>query len=198
MTDSRKHVSSMPARVRVRDDGKIEVSAPAVGLWREGPAPGQLVVPGQSIGALEVLGRRVRLVAPPGAAGVIVSNAIDRARAPVDFGHVLLTLDPEVQGAGIDAQVGTATSGSDADMVFKSPTSGRFYARPSPDKPAFVSPGDIIETGHTVALLEVMKTFNRVQYGGPGLPTRAKVVRVVPDNESDVDAGDALIELEPA
>ncbi len=49
-----------------------------------------------------------------------------------------------------------------------------------------------------MALLEVMKTFNRVQYGGPGLPARARVVRVVPDNESDVDGGDILLELEPA
>jgi acetyl-CoA carboxylase biotin carboxyl carrier protein len=49
-----------------------------------------------------------------------------------------------------------------------------------------------------VALLEVMKTFNRVQYGGSGLPERARVLRVVPSDGDDLAAGDAILELEDA
>jgi hypothetical protein len=30
------------------------------------------------------------------------------------------------------------------------------------------------------------------------LPERARVKRIVPENEADVDAGDVLLELEPA
>ena len=52
--------------------------------------------------------------------------------------------------------------------------------------------------GRTVALLEVMKTFNRIAYGGEGLPARAKVLAVVPTDESDVDEGDVLLLVEPA
>lgn len=198
MSDTRQFVREVVARLVKRDDGKIDVCAPAVGLWRDGPGSGALVMPGQTIGLLEILGRRVRLVAPEGAAGVVVSDDPGRARAPVSFGQVLLSLDPEVQGAGIADVAAADAEGSSAGLTFKSPTSGRFYARPSPDEPPFVEAGAIIETGHTVALLEVMKTFNRVQYGGAGLPPRAKVLRVVPEDGDDVDGGAVLLELEKA
>ena len=55
--------------------------------------------------------------------------------------------------------------------------------------------GDEIKTGAAVGLLEVMKTFNRITYGGPGLPETATVVRVVPSDGDDVEAGDPLLEL---
>jgi acetyl-CoA carboxylase biotin carboxyl carrier protein len=44
----------------------------------------------------------------------------------------------------------------------------------------------------------VMKTFNRLTYGGPGLPDRAKVRAVLVRDEADVDSGTAILELEPA
>ena len=80
---------------------------------------------------------------------------------------------------------------------WRSPLSGRFYARPSPDRPDFVKPGDEITTGQSVALLEVMKTFNRLAYGGPGLPDRARVRAVLVRDEADVEAGTPILELEP-
>ena len=47
-----------------------------------------------------------------------------------------------------------------------------------------------------MALIEVMKTFNRVTYGGDDVPERARVKRIVPADGDDVEAGDVLIELE--
>ena len=91
----------------------------------------------------------------------------------------------------------TAKSASGA-LEFKAPMSGRYYAKPGPDADAIVKVGDVIESGRSVALLEVMKTFNRVQYAGAGLPERAKVVAIVPKDGDDVSAGDPLLELEPA
>ncbi len=41
-----------------------------------------------------------------------------------------------------------------------------------------------------------MKTFNRITFGGDGLPETAKVVAVVPENESDLDQGDVILKLE--
>ena len=55
-----------------------------------------------------------------------------------------------------------------------------------------------VAPGQTVALLEVMKTFHRVAYGGDGLPERAKDVAIVPAEESDLAGGDAILTLEPA
>ena len=74
--------------------------------------------------------------------------------------------------------------------------SGRFYARPSPDKPPFVIQGQTVKTGDTIGLLEVMKTFNRLTYGGAGFPEAATVRRVVPADGDDLNAGDPLLELE--
>jgi acetyl-CoA carboxylase biotin carboxyl carrier protein len=41
----------------------------------------------------------------------------------------------------------------------------------------------------------VMKTFNRVVYGGAGLPDEATVARVVPTDGDDVSQGDPLLIL---
>lgn len=39
---------------------------------------------------------------------------------------------------------------------------GQFYAAPSPAEPPFVRPGDTVRAGHTLYILEVMKTLSRV------------------------------------
>jgi acetyl-CoA carboxylase biotin carboxyl carrier protein len=58
-----------------------------------------------------------------------------------------------------------------------------------------VQPGDELTVGQTVCLLEVMKTFHRVTYGGKGLPERARVQSVLPAEESDLNAGDIILVL---
>lgn len=184
-----------------REGEQIVLTAPAVGLWRDAPLAGSLVMPGGSVGELEILGVLQRLCAPDGAVGVVMEAPGPRlARKPVAYGDVLVRLDPEASPARAGSGAG-GVPGAEADaqgQLFRSPLSGRFYARPAPGKPLFVKPGDVIATGQTVALLEVMKTFNRIAYGGDGLPARARVLAVVPADESDVDEGDVLLRVEPA
>jgi acetyl-CoA carboxylase biotin carboxyl carrier protein len=60
-----------------------------------------------------------------------------------------------------------------------------------------VSPGTVLTPGTVLCLLEVMKTFNRVTYGGPDLPDSATLVTVLRQNEDDVDANAPLFELAP-
>ena len=199
---SRKHVREVELKLVRLDGGLLSLTSVGVGLWRGFPGVGTLVRPGATVGELETLGGRVRLLAPAGAFGAVMSTDGDLAwtelaRRPVDFGRELLRLDPAVAGQA-ETDAAEAAAAAAGGMVFKSPTAGRFYARPSPDKAPFVSAGDVIETGHTVALLEVMKTFNRVGYGGSGLPDRARVLRVVPTDGDDVGRGEPLLELEPA
>lgn len=177
---------------------RIEVRAPAVGLWREAPAPGTLVRPGDAIGRLEVLGVLHRVIAPAHARGMVVAAADETsARQLLGYGQTMLVLDPEA-AAGVAAEDAAATeiAGAAEGPVFRAPTSGRFYSRPGPDRPAFVQAGDEISVGQTVCLLEVMKTFNRVTYGGKGLPERARVKAVVPADEADLAAGDVILVLE--
>ena len=197
--DGRLFTPELTARLE-REGSELVLLAPAVGLWCDAPLAGSLVTPGAPVGELEILGVRHRLRAPADAAGIVLERSGPRlARRPVQWGEAMLRLDPEASpvtaGGPGSADVAQAeTSG----VVFRSPLSGRYYARPGPDQPPFVSVGDVVETGQTVALLEVMKTFNRVTYGGEGLPARARVLSIGPGDEDDVDEDDVLLRVEPA
>jgi acetyl-CoA carboxylase biotin carboxyl carrier protein len=198
--DGRLFVPELVARLS-REGGELVLASPAVGLWRDAPPPGSLVTPGGSVGQLEILGVVHRLRAPEDAVGVVMERPGPRlARQPVAYDDVLVRLDPTAStaAAGPSGTVASTAGAGAQGLAFRSPLSGRFYARPAPAQPAFVKPGDVIEAGRTVALLEVMKTFNRIAYGGDGLPARAKVLAVVPTDESDVNEGDVLLLVEPA
>lgn len=157
--------------------------------------------PGTLIGTLEVLGAVHELVVPHGATGSSANSVDDRggsleARA-VGYGDLLVMLDTRETPMGVGGAVEAATGAiAAAGLVFRAPTSGRFYGRPTADKPSFVSVGDQLVQGTTICLLEVMKTFNRVTYGGAGMPERAKVREILVADGSDVTAGDALLALE--
>lgn len=175
-------------------DGRVVLRAPCPGLWRDAPPEGALVRAGSALGALEVLGRVLPLVAPAGAFGVIVERPGGRrlARRPVDHGAMLVVLDPEGVAGGALAGAAASEAVADGGTVFRTPLGGRFYARPSPDEPVFVEAGAELSGGETVGLIEVMKTFNRVRYDGePG-----RVARVVPADGADVVAGDVLLVFE--
>jgi acetyl-CoA carboxylase biotin carboxyl carrier protein len=201
MTSDGRTFAPQVTALAYREGNRITLHAPRVGGWRSIPAVGSVIRPGDSLGELEILGVLHRLLAPTEAFGIVVAEG-ERPRivpAAVAYGDRLLTLDPE--GPGLTPAADSAAAGvaeGATGLVFRSPLGGRFYARPAPDKPFFVQAGDIVSSGQTVALLEVMKTFNRVVYGGEGLPERARVIAVVPGDDHDLDAGDVILELEPA
>ncbi len=189
----------LAALVERLDDGRVAVAAPAVGYWRRAPAPGALVLPGGELGELEILGVVHRLVAPEGARGVITELPVPRrGRGPVSWGQRLAVLDPEAAGEAAAEDASTAVEASATGLAFRASSSGRFYSRPAPSKPAFVEIGQEIERGHTVCLIEVMKTYSRLVYGGDGLPDRARVVAIRPSDGDDLAAGDVILDLEPA
>ncbi len=178
--------------------GQLEILAPRVGLWRDSPAVGTLVRPGHSIGRLEILGRLYPLVAPPDASGIVVEiGSSDQARRPIAYGDLLLVIDPNA-GAGASDEAGPAAAAAAAHegLVFAAPMSGRYYGRPGPDRAPFITEGQVLRTGESVCLLEVMKTFNRVTFGGAGLPDEVRVKRVVPADGDDLNAQDPILELE--
>ena len=70
------------------------------------------------------------------------------------------------------------------------------YFRPSPDKPRFVEVGSVVATGTTVCMLEVMKTFNRIAYGGESIPERARVVGFLVEDGTDVELGTPILQVE--
>jgi acetyl-CoA carboxylase biotin carboxyl carrier protein len=166
------------------------VPSPGVGEWDPAFREGQLVRGGDRIGVLRVLGVATAVTAPADATGIVVGGAL--RRGPVGYGDALYVLDPAaVIGADPARAAGAAQAAT--GLVFRAPTSGRFYSRSAPGKPPFVSAGDAVKPGQTVCMLEVMKTFNRVVYEG----VEARVTEVVAADEADVDAGAVLLRLEP-
>jgi acetyl-CoA carboxylase biotin carboxyl carrier protein len=64
---------------------------------------------------------------------------------------------------------------------------GTFYRKPSPEA-GFVKDGDPVRIGDVIGLVEVMKMFNEVHADCAGT-----VVRILVDDESPVEAGQALL-----
>jgi Biotin-requiring enzyme len=165
-----------------------ELRAPQPGWFHCTVAADHLVAPGDVIGELDVLGRITPIIAPR-IRGLAVLVATGETRRAVGYGDVLLRVVAGTLGAAETAAVEEAHA--IAGLVFRAPTSGRYYSRSSPDKPAFVSVGTELAPGATVCLLEVMKTFNRVTYAG----ARVRVTELLVADGADVNAGDALLAL---
>lgn len=70
----------------------------------------------------------------------------------------------------------------------KSPMVGTFYRTPAPDADPYVEPGDVIEVGQTICIIEAMKLMNEIQ-----AETRGKVVKVVAVNGQPVEFGQTLL-----
>jgi acetyl-CoA carboxylase biotin carboxyl carrier protein len=163
--------------------------APAPGWFRRTALADHLIAPGDVIGELEVLGRLVAITAPQVRGLVRLPAGPRRARQPVSYGDELFRVEAgEITGVEAAAEDARAHG-----LVFRAPTSGRFYSRPAHDKPVFVAAGSELAPGVTVCLLEVMKTFHRVSYDG----APAKVREVLVADGADVNQGDPLLALEP-
>jgi len=171
-----------------------ELRAPQPGRFRRTVAADHLVAPGDPIGELEVLGRTLVVTAPRIRGLVQLVAETGEARRAVGYGDVLFRVVAGGEIAAADAGNGEAGHAAATGLVFRAPTSGRYYSRSSPDKPPFLTAGAELAPGATVCLLEVMKTFNRVTYSG----ARVRVTELLVADGADVNAGDPLLALEPA
>lgn len=75
-------------------------------------------------------------------------------------------------------------------ITITAPMPGVFYRRPNPDDPLFVEEGDAVEADQVVGLIGVMKNFHDIKAESAGT-----VTAVLAENETEVDAGDELLEI---
>lgn len=80
----------------------------------------------------------------------------------------------------------------DGTVTVVSPMIGRFYAKPEPGAPPFVSLGMQVGADSTVALVEVMKVFTAVAAGVKGVVTEICV-----QDEQLVEYGQVLFRIRP-
>ena len=186
--------------VRPVGDGRSEVVSPGIGWWCDHPPAGALVGPGTVVGVLEVQNQRIRLVMPEGAAGRVSGPLPRDRRIAVEHGETLFRLVAVAAGEtvgfdGVSTAPGQAlgTDVPDGTRAVRAPTDGVFYTRPAPDAEPFVTVGGTVVSGQPIGLIEVMKTFNQIHYGGAGFPERATVVEVRVGDGVDVRAGETLV-----
>jgi len=179
------------------EDGILALRAPDVGYFTAPLVRGAVVAPGMDAGALQRLEGTAALRIPEGVRGAVISDPSERVLAPVGYGDVLYRVDPA--GAGEAARDEDATEDPGAGLVLAAEQSGRVWHRPGPGEPPFCAPGDVLEEGAAVCLIEGMKTFSTLPYRPTkGLPTRARVVRWIASDGDDVQKGDPILSLEPA
>ena len=121
---------------------------------------------------------------------------------PVGYGDTMFRLLPILGEQDRAETAASGTAGGAADVpegaaAVCAPTDGVFYRRPAPDAPPFVEVGSRVQAGQSIGLVEVMKTFNQIVYGGPGLPDEAEVIEVRCDDGAEVSAGQVLVVTRP-
>jgi len=181
---------------------ELLLGSPAVGEFSSAPIVGEVVVGGSRVGCLRSLGRRFDLVVPSGVTGRVAELESGNRRGPVGFGQVLLRLVPvEAAGDGGSTPVGSddrIAELPEGTFAVRSSIHGMFYQRPRPDEPPYVEIGHIVERGATLGLVEVMKCFSAVVYGGPDLPDRAEILEVRAADGAEVGTDQILFVVRPA
>ncbi len=79
------------------------------------------------------------------------------------------------------------TTGDTIDAVM----AGTFYAAPNENADSFVKPGDEVNSGDTVCILEAMKLFNEIQ-----APSKCKILKVLVQSGEKVKKGSPLMEIQ--
>ena len=77
-------------------------------------------------------------------------------------------------------------------VPIESPMVGTFYAKASPEKPAFVNVGDTVGEDTTVCLIEAMKIFNEIKAGRSG-----SIAKVLVQNGEAIEFGQPLFLVKP-
>ena len=78
-------------------------------------------------------------------------------------------------------------------IEIKSPMVGTFYRSPSPDSDSFVQIGQDITADSVVCIIEAMKVMNEIQ-----AEVKGKIKKILVDNATPVQFGQALFLVEPA
>ena len=76
--------------------------------------------------------------------------------------------------------------------MVKSPIVGTFYEAAAPGSPAFVKPGDVVENGQVLCIVEAMKLMNEIESDAAG-----EIVKRFVSNGQPVEYGQRLYSVRP-
>jgi acetyl-CoA carboxylase biotin carboxyl carrier protein len=83
-------------------------------------------------------------------------------------------------------------SADDGLHTVRSPIVGTFYESPSPGSPPFVKPGDVVELGQVLCIVEAMKLMNEIESDIAG-----EMVKRLVNNGQPIEYGQELFVIRP-
>ncbi len=76
--------------------------------------------------------------------------------------------------------------------IVRSPIVGTYYESPSPGSPPFVKPGDVVEAGQVLCIVEAMKLMNEIEADVAG-----EIVKSLVKNGQPIEYGQELFAIRP-
>lgn len=119
------------------------------------------------------------------------------APAAIDYSQ-LASLIPQAAPVAAAPVAASASSPAAAEAAaenlheVKSPIVGTFYESSAPGAAPFVKPGDIVEAGQVICIVEAMKLMNEIEADVAG-----EVVRRIANNGQPVEYGQPLFAIKP-
>lgn len=131
---------------------------------------------------------------------------IKRAGAADSSSERIIAVHPAIQavpsapvGTSLQPQTPTVASPSSAPAraeeelhIVRSPIVGTYYESPSPGSPPFVKPGDFVEVGQVLCIVEAMKLMNEIEADIAG-----EVVKSLVKNGQPIEYGQELFTIRP-
>jgi acetyl-CoA carboxylase biotin carboxyl carrier protein len=202
---------------KVRKDNEnpetLLVTSPVVGMADGAPKAGVFLNPFDRVITMKVLNVRYVLRLPRDVHGRVTEVCIPNSFTPVAYGQPIARLDPRALDLGAQTVGATGTAGAtseaqdagatseaqDAGLItVEAPSDGIFYRRPSPESPPYVEVGSHVASGSMLGLVEIMKCFHHITYGGLGLPERGEIVKILADDACVVRFGQPLFQVRPS
>ncbi len=110
--------------------------------------------------------------------------------------HTAPASGPEVSSlpaASVPSAESTAAPAVEAGLhTVRSPIVGTFYECPSPGSPPFVKPGDMVEVGQVLCIVEAMKLMNEIEADVAG-----EIVKKLVANGQPIEYGQELFVIRP-
>lgn len=129
---------------------------------------------------------RLKFNAPPAAPAGLNELARLIAAAPSSGGQSAASTTPAAAPAAA-----SPTAEPDAGLhLVKSPIVGTYYGSPSPGAAPFVGPGDHVEKGQVICIIEAMKLMNEIESDVSG-----EVVKCLVTNGQPIEFGQPLFSV---
>jgi acetyl-CoA carboxylase biotin carboxyl carrier protein len=93
--------------------------------------------------------------------------------------------------AAVPPAAATPAADPDAGLhIVKSPIVGTYYGSPSPGAAAFVSPGDHVDKGQVICIVEAMKLMNEIESDAAG-----EIIKCFVSNGQPIEFGQPLFSI---